>query len=192
MRLNNKLIILFFTLFLTIIETNGLAQASKHSYSKYSTAITKKMVRLVNYYFDSVFNSTSIDTTITMEQSSLVQFSIKKGIIDTFYIWSVNDTKISHWILPFISPLKGLLIDPKGKYENIIVPIVVTDYEATRNSYDFELKHAKVLFRLMEGTLGDKIFFMRGIGLQCNWKGILKSRLKPAQNPDGSYNLPEK
>jgi hypothetical protein len=169
------------------------AFAQQYKKNNYDLKIHQRIFSRIERNFDSAFYHypENLDTTITIAQNALIQFTLKNGVIDTFYIWSVNDIKTSHWRKPFISPLIGIHIDTCKKYDYILCSVIVSDYE-TKERPNNVLNFSTNLFNTLVQSSFKRTLVVGSAVLNCKWSSILKSRMKPERNPDGSYNLPEK
>ncbi len=64
------------------------------------------------------------NTDSTAENAAIIQFKLKNGIIDTFYIWA---TKSNEAITKFIKPFLGTKIDKHDNVTFIIIPFIIHD-----------------------------------------------------------------
>ncbi len=176
MRVTNITCLILIYVLSIINATTSFSQRYKDN--NYDLTIHQRIISRIERNFDSAFYHypKNLDTTITVDQNALVQFVLKNGVIDSFYIWSVNDIKTSHWIKPFITPLIGKLIDTCKKYDYIICSVLVSDYETIKRSSDNMLGFTINLFNTLEQSSFKRTLAIGSAVLDCRWNSILKAR----------------
>lgn len=142
-------------LFFASFETN----AQKHDSAYWAS--WAKLSKII----DSSFRSKQ-DTSI-FEQTAIVQFNLKFGIVDTFYIWSTYEKYESKILNPCLAPVIGKYFEGYKKFKYVLVPIRLVDNrrnDGKKFSDDFDFivnfidsyKHSfNTTFTIAQGLLLD-------------------------------------
>jgi len=100
-----------------------------------------------------------------------VQFHLIDGKVDTFYIWSMYERKISNWAATFFKPVVGKYFEGYKKFNHVIVPIRIFDYRehalnekiSTDQSFIFEFAG------YFKHEINGNVTITQGILLERQW-----------------------
>ncbi len=121
------------------------------------------------------FEDKTVDTTVIEEQAALIQFELNNSIVDTFYIWSNKDTKISNWLVRYINPLIGKKIPKADSLRYIVLPVITFDPFNDNMLQSKDVKFTESFSRLFGDTQKSKTIMLIAEYLDCPWGDVIKN-----------------
>lgn len=146
------------------IAVNTYAQ--KHDSAYWSA--WAKMYRII----DSSFNN-RLDTGI-VEQGALVQFQLTNGKVDTFYIWSSGEKKISNWLIPIMRPVINNQFKGYQQFTHVIVPIQVVDSRKESVGPETDMAFIRAFIDTFKHAYNRNVTIAQGLLLEPPWPAVRK------------------
>lgn len=153
----------------TTICTQTEVFSQKHDSTYWSS--WSKLYKII----DSSFYNRS-DTSI-LEQTALVQLSLKNGIIDTFFIWSIYEKEISNWMIPFFKSTVNRYFEGYKQFKYVIVPIRFVDTgKENKLTFSTDFDFIANLIDAFKHSFNKTVTISQGLLLEAPWQKPKSSR----------------